>query len=109
MFFSSDTNDLVLEPVESMINQIKLISKNPVEAMYVAEKEEYLKWIEQEENAKNCCNCMQTTSKDMIKVTPLETIILEKTIKKIGALLALGFGRVGAEIMGENLDNNEVI
>jgi len=32
-----------------------------------------------------------------------ETMILEKTIIKIGSLLVLGFGEAGAEIIGENL------
>ena len=30
----------------------------------------------------------------------METIILEKTIIKLGGLLALGFGEAGAEIIG---------
>jgi len=108
MFFSSDTNELVLIPIESMLNQVKLIARNPVEAMYSAEKAEYLKWIEKEENAKKCCGQQAEDAKEAIKVTPLETIILEKTIKKIGELLAFGFGRVGAEIMEYNSDENNV-
>jgi len=34
---------------------------------------------------------------------PMETVILEKTIIKIGSLLALGFGEAGAEIIGQNM------
>lgn len=34
---------------------------------------------------------------------PMETIVLEKTIVKIGSLLALGFGEAGAEIIGQNM------
>ena len=32
-----------------------------------------------------------------------ETAILEKTILKIGALLALGFGEAGSQIISDNL------
>ena len=38
---------------------------------------------------------------------PLETIILEKTIIKIGGLLALGFGEAGAEIIGSNMKGGD--
>merc|ERR1740130_2657819 len=34
---------------------------------------------------------------------PMETVILEKTIIKLGGLLALGFGEAGAEIIGHNM------
>merc|ERR1712084_46520 len=34
---------------------------------------------------------------------PMETVILEKTIIKLGGLLALGFGEAGAEIIGSNM------
>merc|ERR1719331_3227308 len=34
---------------------------------------------------------------------PMETVILEKTIIKLGGLLALGFGEAGAEIIGQNM------
>jgi hypothetical protein len=33
----------------------------------------------------------------------METIILERLIVKIGALLALGFGEAGSEIIAENM------
>ena len=35
-----------------------------------------------------------------------ETSILESTIVKIGALLALGFGEAGSEIVAKNLKNS---
>lgn len=34
----------------------------------------------------------------------METQILEKTLIKIGALLALGFGEAGAKIIAENME-----
>merc|ERR1719159_2335837 len=34
---------------------------------------------------------------------PMETVILEKTIIKIGSLLALGFGEAGAQIVSANM------
>merc|ERR1719197_577305 len=37
------------------------------------------------------------------KQEPMETVVLEKTVIKIGSLLALGFGEAGAEIIGQNM------
>lgn len=34
---------------------------------------------------------------------PMETVILEKTIIKLGGLLAIGFGEAGAEVIGQNM------
>jgi hypothetical protein len=36
----------------------------------------------------------------------METVILEQTIIKIGALLALGFGEAGSKIIHENMSGN---
>ena len=33
----------------------------------------------------------------------METVLLEQTIVKIGALLALGFGEAGSKIIAENM------
>merc|ERR1719148_94479 len=38
---------------------------------------------------------------------PMETVILEKTIIKLGSLLALGFGEAGANIIGHNLESSD--
>merc|ERR1719456_1511127 len=38
---------------------------------------------------------------------PMETVILEKTIIKLGSLLALGFGVAGANIIGHNMKGTD--
>jgi len=38
---------------------------------------------------------------------PMETVVLEKTIIKIGSLLALGFGEAGAGIIGHNMKGGD--
>ena len=37
------------------------------------------------------------------KKAVIETVILEQTIVKIGALLALGFGEAGSKVIAENM------
>ena len=107
--FNKDTSEMVLEPIESMIKKIKDISKNPIEAMQNNEKEEYAKsLLENEENhSKGCLACFKCKKGNEGKQeAPLETVILENTITKIGALLALGFGEAGSEIIAKNMQNN---
>lgn len=52
-----------------------------------------------EKNQKN-----QKDQKDQKQAEePMETVFLEKTLNKIGALLALGFGEAGSEIIATNM------
>jgi len=39
IFFSKDSNELVLNPIERMLTKVKLIGKNPLEAARIAENE----------------------------------------------------------------------
>ena len=75
--------------------KVKKIAKNPLEAAILEENEEFAKdYIEKSENKKK--------KKKNDEIT-YETAILEKTIIKIGALLALGFGEAGSEIIALNM------
>ncbi|CAE8702568.1 unnamed protein product, partial [Polarella glacialis] len=47
--------------------------------------------------------CRWSGSSNQPTPEPMETVVLEKTIIKIGSLLALGFGEAGAEIIGQNM------
>ncbi len=54
-------------------------------------------------------NLTEVKAKDDTKLEkePMETVILEKTIIKLGGLLVLGFGEAGAEIIGQNLSKSD--
>ena len=55
--------------------------------------------LKDEENKKNKGKKKKLRKKEAL----LETVVLEKTIVKIGALLALGFGEAGSKIIAENM------
>ena len=76
-----------------MLSKVKKIAKNPLEAAALEEKEALLK-DQIDKNKKGKKDKEETT---------YETTILEKTIIKIGALLALGFGEAGSEIIAQNM------
>ena len=40
---------------------------------------------------------------------PMETVVLEQTLSKIGALLALGFGEAGSMIIAQNMSKGDEV
>ncbi len=98
MFFFSDVLEMVLGPIESMTKKVQNIANNPMMALQEAEKSEFFNALMGEQKQGWC--------KKKKKAEPLETEILEKTISKIGALLVLGFGEAGSEIIAKNLSND---
>eukprot|EP00825_Cyclidium_porcatum_P029678 TRINITY_DN31623_c0_g1_i3.p1 TRINITY_DN31623_c0_g1~~TRINITY_DN31623_c0_g1_i3.p1 ORF type:complete len:481 (-),score=49.52 TRINITY_DN31623_c0_g1_i3:210-1652(-) len=98
IFFIKDSNDLVLFPIERMLITVKRIGENPLEAARMAEDEA----VAEQELFKLDLNLW----KQLQQEKTYETSILESTILKIGALLAVGFGEAGAEIIAKNIANN---
>jgi len=91
--FSSTAEHFVVDPIEEMLKKVKLIATDPLEAQNI-EDQDILAMIQIKKD-KNAVY----KKKDM----NLETNILEKTIIKIGSLLALGFGEAGSNIIKGNI------
>ncbi len=99
LYFSKDSNDLVLRPIESMLFKVKRIAESPLAAAQIEEEEALMhSKLEKEGNLKDLKKKKEESSH--------ETVILEKTILKLGALLALGFGEAGSNIIAENMAKN---
>merc|ERR1740117_1506796 len=56
---------------------------------------------------KQVISCQLCNPKDPKGNEPMETVVLEKTIIKLGSLLALGFGEAGANIIGHNMSGSD--
>lgn len=95
--FAKDSNELVLSPIERMLSKVKRIGANPLEAARMAEDEAVA-----EEELKQKKDNKEKDKKLMEKT--FETSILETTIIQLGALLALGFGEAGSEIIAKNMN-----
>jgi hypothetical protein len=81
-----------------MIQKVTRISENPLLAAQEEENEALaMEKMKEEEQKKN------KSSKPKKKDAPMETVVLEQTIVKIGALLALGFGEAGSKIIAQNM------
>jgi len=108
MSFSNNANVLLLNPIERMIGKMETIKDNPLEAMKLGDLEYRREQIEQakrEERLAKKGKCWHLFYSSMSNSKePMETVILEKTIIKLGGLLALGFGEAGAEIIGQNMN-----
>jgi len=113
MTFSNDANQLLLKPIERMIAKMETIKDNPLEAMklgdleYRREEIENAKRREQRAEMKGLRKLWHSLYSSRKKKEPMETVILEKTIIKLGGLLALGFGEAGAEIIGHNMKTGQ--
>ena len=79
-----------------MMKKVKRIAENPLDAAQIEEMEALA--MEQ---------LLQSGNKELIKLKKeedkYETKTLEKLIIKIGALLALGFGEAGSQIIASNM------
>ncbi len=94
LFFSKDAKKLVIEPIANMIHKVNKIARDPLEA---AQEEENEALKEEKEFQK------QKKKKKRGKKQEFETVVLEQTIVKIGALLALGFGEAGSKVIADNM------
>ncbi|CAD8085296.1 unnamed protein product [Paramecium primaurelia] len=96
VLFNKDVTELIIEPIETMIQKIELIANNPLEAVNIEEQEDL---ITQELEKNNDYKKIRQRHIEQMS----ETYLLQKLIMKIGALLAVGFGEAGSEIIAENI------
>jgi len=111
MVFTADANKLILHPVENMMAKVETIRHDPLAAMKLSDEEFKL---EEKNRAKLRREAADKSRFKWIKdkmfgsakqgtAELMETVILEKTIIKLGSLLALGFGQAGVKIIGQNM------
>lgn len=108
--FSNRTFSLVLEPIVGMMQKVEQIRTNPLEAIHMHEKStgrheaNFLTALAKYNTARTFLGrwlAKQEIAKIYYKNK--ETEMLERTIVKIGSLLAVGFGPAGAEIVARNI------
>mmetsp|Transcript_30364 Transcript_30364/g.44687 ORF Transcript_30364/g.44687 Transcript_30364/m.44687 type:complete len:871 (-) Transcript_30364:458-3070(-) len=81
MAFSHDVNNLVIIPIERMVQLVKEISVNPLGGNHSLDAADIKRMDD-----------------------GMETTLLLKTISKIAGLMRVGFGEAGAEIIAKNLN-----
>ena len=106
LLFTRDVEVEALEPIENMIDTVKKISSNPLQAIKDIEKENMIKHvIESRESDPNADEeeLLMLAKED--KKNQTEPSLLENMIVKIGSLLAVGFGEAGTELIARNIEN----
>ncbi|CDJ35924.1 adenylyl cyclase, putative [Eimeria mitis] len=102
-----DINTLILRPIERMITKMNKIRNNPLAATNMNAEGEDRQSEESADGAKGdplqAIKTWMGGKSSKTQKENYETAILEKTIIKIGGLLALGFGEAGAEIIAKNM------
>eukprot|EP00746_Dinoflagellata_sp_MGD_P079291 gnl/MRDRNA2_/MRDRNA2_31686_c0_seq1.p1 gnl/MRDRNA2_/MRDRNA2_31686_c0~~gnl/MRDRNA2_/MRDRNA2_31686_c0_seq1.p1 ORF type:complete len:702 (+),score=116.22 gnl/MRDRNA2_/MRDRNA2_31686_c0_seq1:145-2250(+) len=110
LFFAKDSNALLLTPIERMIAKMEKIRDDPLQAVRLGD-EEYKREVNERRKRKEEEERRRPFWKRKPKLVkePMETVVLEKTIIKLGGLLALGFGEAGAEIIGQNMKGSDTV
>ena len=106
MMFSKLTNDLVISPIENMIQRVNNITKDPLLAAHDEEERllfEEMEMVRRENGEKG------ERKEGERKEGQMETAVLEETLSKIGALLALGFGEAGSKIIAQNMEKGDQV
>ena len=109
-WFTSQLSKMILDPTNAMVERVRIISENPLQIIHDEEQKALVKVIEDEEKKKEkekvVCGCSSKNNSSSKTEMISETEILEKTISKIGALLALSLGDAGTEIISQNMKEN---
>jgi class 3 adenylate cyclase len=83
LMFTKDSSELVIEPIERMMNMIEQLATNPLK--------------------KTTMTPDNNTHPTGAGAESFETTILEQTLAKISQLLQIGFGQAGDAIIGKNM------
>jgi len=95
ILFYNDTTNLVVGPLESMIEKVNMLSTNPMWFCLATEEDQLGIYSFMEKNTK--------------REEKYETQYLENLIVKIAKLLAVEFGEAGTKIVVSNLNDNEFL
>ncbi len=97
IYFERDVKNLVLDPLESMIEIVDKVAKDPIKARNLDNLETGMKSLMTKMNSNTLVN-----NKKKLK-NEYEVNLIKSAIMKISALLAIGIGEAGKEIIKENL------
>ena len=94
IYFEKDVKNLVLDPLESMIEIVDEVAKNPIKAKNLDNLETGMKSV------------MTKMGKNRKKLkNEYEVNLIKSSIMKISKLLAIGIGEAGSEIIKQNLSS----
>jgi len=105
VYFESDVKNLVLNPLEIMIEIVDKVAKNPIKAKNLENLETGMKTTISKIQKEDEGNKKDDKSNKRKAEEEYEVKIIQSAIMKISALLAIGIGEAGNEIIKENLSS----
>jgi hypothetical protein len=112
--FSQDAEKLLLKPIDRMMKKLETIKDCPMAAMRLGDLEfrrhQFERLVKHEQSRKGSCirKCIFRMKQKHRIEEPMETLILERTIIKLGSMLALCFGETGGEIVARYMITSTV-
>lgn len=105
--FESDSKNLVLDPLEIMIEIVELVEQDPIMAKNVESLKSGIK--NQMMNNNNDQDKKKKNGKDRMKENKdrYEIKMIENSIVKISSLLAICFGDAGGDIIKQNIEKGK--
>lgn len=100
VYFEQDTQELVLQPLEVMIEIVQSVARDPMNAKDIKSLGKGVKSTMQKLESKK-----SKDKKFEVEDEKYEIKVIQSAIVKISALLAIGFGEAGGEIIKENLSS----
>lgn len=110
--FSSDSEELVLNPIERMINYVKKVVKNPLNIDDIDQENEELDQnkLKDEDDNKFWSFCFAGKKEKKEDISKqMETRVLENSLRKICNLLVIGVGEAGKDIIIHNIQKKDDI
>lgn len=101
----SDVRKMVLEPLEVMIDVVETVAKDPVDAKSIENMQTKIRHSIKKLRNKHNKDTVPNT--DDLEGAQYEIKVIQLAIIKISALLAIGFGEAGGEILRENLGTHQ--
>jgi class 3 adenylate cyclase len=108
----SDSNNLILKPLDAMINLVDSVAKDPINYKKIELLKQRVKnSIDRIKSRTRQSNASATWTKNIptleVEGAEYEIEIIQLAIIRITALLAIGFGEAGGEILRENISSQE--
>jgi class 3 adenylate cyclase len=103
VYFESDIKELIIQPLEVMIDIVEKVTKDPISAKNTEALQENTKDKFMTSTAENP---NELKKKEELR-EKYEVKVIQSAIVKISALLAIGFGEAGGEIIKENLSSHQ--
>lgn len=108
--FEGDIRSYVIEPLEIIIEIVEKVAKDPINAKNVEDLQTGVKSTINRINQRRLSQLSKDKKQGLqkkVKDENYEVVTMQRAIIKISALLSIGFGEAGGDIIKHNLSSNQ--